>query len=82
MKAPREDDLALIVQSLSQTPLERLAANEAFVDGLLSIRPAERRVHLESMARAMIAARTLPVLNLLTHVIEAQHAAAKPEWTC
>lgn len=36
---PEYHDLTLIVQSLSQTPLERLAANEAFVDFLLSVRP-------------------------------------------
>ncbi len=37
---PEYHDLTLIVQSLSQTPLERLAANEAFVDFLVRVRPS------------------------------------------
>jgi hypothetical protein len=33
-----DHDLTLITQSLSQTPEERLAAKEAFVESLLSVR--------------------------------------------
>ncbi len=36
---PEYHDLTLIAQSLSQTPEERLAANESFVDFLCSVRP-------------------------------------------
>jgi nitrate reductase assembly molybdenum cofactor insertion protein NarJ len=36
---PEYHDLTLIVQSLNQTPEERLAANEAFVEFLSIVRP-------------------------------------------
>ena len=36
---PEYHDLTLIAQCLSRTPEERLAANEAFVDFYLSVRP-------------------------------------------
>ena len=36
---PEYHDLTLIAQCLNRTPEERLAANEAFVDFYLSVRP-------------------------------------------